>query len=314
MLAERRAPRDRRTGTVTVTRATPAGGSVTANDPAVRAAPLPAAASDAVAGTVGGEPSGATVLAVNAHACYLDVRGTLVAVTTAAASRMPCALRLAPGAPEPALWAGAGEPARVGRGLVVLPGRAVRVARWWSPIPAVPPVPAERVAGWVADVERVARAAGADLAPPDGLLEALGGDDPALAVNVADGLIGRGLGSTPAGDDVVAGALVTLRLLPTAGARRAWQAVGAALADHVRAVAPARTTWLSAALLRHAASGEPLGELADVLTSIAGQRPVTVPVRRLLAVGHTSGADLLTGLLVAARAAAATRAGTEVPA
>src|SRR5262249_13546495 len=59
-------------------------------------------------------------------------------------------------------------------------------------------------------------------------------------------LLGRGPGLTPAGDDVLAGLLA---------GRAAYGPDDRALADDICALAPSRTTALSAALLRHAARG-----------------------------------------------------------
>jgi hypothetical protein len=106
-------------------------------------------------------------------------------------------------------------------------------------------------------------------------------------------LIGRGPGLTPTGDDVLAGALVTLHAL---GAP-----VVVPLARSITALAPGGTTTVSAGLLRHAAEGRCIPQLDDLLTAIAGaaNNPLPRAAGALLAVGHTSGAGLLHGVLVA---------------
>ncbi len=106
-----------------------------------------------------------------------------------------------------------------------------------------------------------------------------------------DGLLGLGPGLTPAGDDVLAGALVTL--VAAADPR------AVALRAGVRAAAPQRTTAVSAALLRHAGRGECGPELADLLRALAGAADPVVALGRLCAVGHSSGAALAWGVLLA---------------
>jgi hypothetical protein len=109
-------------------------------------------------------------------------------------------------------------------------------------------------------------------------------------------LLGRGPGLTPTGDDVLAGALVSLNALgaPAAGS----------LAAAVAASAPTATTKVSVALLRHAARGECIPQLADLLEAVShgtdsgAASPLPRAAGALLAVGHCSGAGLLHGVLV----------------
>jgi hypothetical protein len=99
-------------------------------------------------------------------------------------------------------------------------------------------------------------------------------------------LLGSGTGLTPYGDDVLAGLLVTLRALGDGRAD--------ALADEVDALAPARTTFVSAALLKHAGRGECIPELAAVLGA-----PSRASFAALLRVGHSSGSGLAQGMFTA---------------
>jgi len=109
--------------------------------------------------------------------------------------------------------------------------------------------------------------------------------EPAAAVA---GLLGCGPGLTPAGDDVLAGFLLgaTAFGLESSHMRAA-----------IAAMAADRTTALSAALLRHAARGECISEVAAVLADPTGST-----LGELLRVGHTSGAALAIGLAAAASA------------
>lgn len=135
------------------------------------------------------------------------------------------------------------------------------------------------------------------------LAELVGDQDPGVAAAAAR-LLGRGPGLTPSGDDVLAGFLV--------GAA-AFGLDSAMLRQAIAVLAPARTTALSAALLWHAARGECIDQLAAVaavLTSQPGHGAGHAgrAVRRLMAVGHSSGAALALGLVTAAESALARQA------
>src|SRR5262249_20151283 len=139
-----------------------------------------------------------------------------------------------------------------------LAGRTVRVARWWRP--ARP----RRGAVGAADLAAV--------------------PDPGYPDEVEE-LLGRGVGLTPLGDDILAGRLGTLAGLDPPAARRP----GA----RVPGLGAPRPPAVSAALLRHAARGECIPELAALVEGAPGA------LRRLLRVGHTSGAGLAWGVRAA---------------
>ncbi|HET8681662.1 MAG TPA: DUF2877 domain-containing protein, partial [Micromonosporaceae bacterium] len=69
------------------------------------------------------------------------------------------------------------------------------------------------------------------------------------------------------------------------------------------ALAPARTTFVSAALLRHAARGECVPQLTAVLAAAGRGEPLDRPLAALLGVGHTSGYGLAHGVRVGLGAA-----------
>ncbi|WP_051581704.1 DUF2877 domain-containing protein [Pseudonocardia acaciae] len=255
-----------------------------------------AAASTTVGAAVSGEVRPARWLGVGERALYLMVGdSTVVAVVTHDAVRLPCAVVLPSRHDELSLHtlAGTRPAARVGAGRIEWLGPAgtvvVEVARWWRPPRVRPgrlPHPTlgrlrHGVAGRDIGVEarRVAALAAAT--------------DEAGQAEAAVGLLGRGPGLTPSGDDVLAGFLVAARAFgrPSRGVERA-------VALH----AGRATSALSAQLLRHAARGECAEQLATVLTSPRrGDTASTArPVARLLAVGHTSGAALAHGVLAAA--------------
>jgi hypothetical protein len=113
------------------------------------------------------------------------------------------------------------------------------------------------------------------------------------------GLLGLGPGLTPSGDDVVCGILADLTWQTERSSPH--QQLAAALAQAVNAVAATRTNRISAALLRHAATGllyAPAMDLGAAL--LAGDSAAAYDAALcLLAIGHTSGADLAVGILFA---------------
>lgn len=114
-------------------------------------------------------------------------------------------------------------------------------------------------------------------------------------VEAVRSLVGVGSGLTPAGDDLLAGTLLTLR--------RAGHPLAPALAGALRpALAAGRTGWLSAHFLRWAAAGvgnERALALVDAL--LGGSWPASGPpaLEDLLAWGASSGSDFAAGVLLA---------------
>ena len=135
------------------------------------------------------------------------------------------------------------------------------------------------------------------------LLAEAGGPGPST-VRAAAALIGLGAGLTPGGDDVLGGLLIGLH---ATGRSCLARSLGARLLDTVRE----RTTALSADLLRLAAGGDACLEMLAVLRDLheppgspadRGTDGRLLPeLHRLLSVGHTSGADLTTGLALGLR-------------
>ena len=112
----------------------------------------------------------------------------------------------------------------------------------------------------------------------------------------AERLLGRGPGLTPSGDDVLIGFIAMC-----AHAHREWGLPDPApLAAALAAIAPARTTAVSAALLSEAAHGR----FAPVVGAVCRAGPADLPaaLARLAVVGATSGLDTLVGVERACRA------------
>ncbi|SHM99921.1 DUF2877 domain-containing protein [Cryptosporangium aurantiacum] len=239
---------------------------------------LPAAASVSLAPVLSGPVRTVTVAASLSRALYLrtpDAESPALCLASADAVRVPCAVVLGPGVAVPA--AAVGATASVGEGRLEIGDVSVAVTRWWRP--ARP-----RVHLLSSDArQRALRGP----APHFGTDLDLG--DPAGAVRT---LLGRGAGLTPLGDDVLAGALVTL----TAARHPAGQVLGSVVSEEL-AARPGATTFVSAALLAQAARGECIPELAAVLTDPADRLEPTVDA--LLRVGHSSGLGLLHGVRMA---------------
>jgi Protein of unknown function (DUF2877) len=237
---------------------------------------VPSAADVVLADLLDAPPVAARVVVATPLAAYVRCGDVLVGVLAPTAVRVPGSLVVPPrlvAALRP------GDSVLVGAGTVVAAGVRLAVHRWWdsvvSPIRRVAPPPVLPAPAGVPDaVVPAARV----------LRDALaGGDEVRDAVRR---LVGLGPGLTPAGDDVVAGALVAL--------------VGVGDLDRAGAVRDAvrpcrhRTTALSAALLDHAAAGRAVPQLARYLNAPADPGALS----DLLAVGGTSGAGLALGAAI----------------
>jgi hypothetical protein len=218
---------------------------------------------------------------------------SVLCVSTPDAVRVPCALIVGDGTPLPP----AGAHGVVGEGLLAIGGLGYRVSRWWRP-PRAPVLDGVTPAA-LRDAAVVLDAAGRAVQPSwDAAVARLAaavrrGDTVGLPDAVA-GLLGRGDGTTPFGDDVLAGALVTLHAVDPAAAAR--------LCDAVREAAGCwgtATNTVSAALLASAARGECVPQLAAVLGAVASGVPLTEPLTALLGLGHHSGAGLAWGVATA---------------
>lgn len=257
---------------------------------------LLAAASSALHQVLAGPPRRAGWLGVTRAAAFLAVPGTpqVVAVLSHDAVRLPVGLVLASTSAElalPALVPAADAVCEIGGGQLRWTGPAgtvvITAVRQWAPAAVRPGLAA-------AGASRRVRSllAGSPIEVDPGLLAALR-DQPGNSAACA--LLGRGAGLTPSGDDVLAGFLV--------GARAFGLAVPA-LAAAVPSLARPRTTALSARLLWHAARGDCVPELAALAAAMQGSGQIEPAVGRLLAVGHSSGAALGAGLLLAAERSA----------
>lgn len=115
-------------------------------------------------------------------------------------------------------------------------------------------------------------------------------------------LLGRGPGATPSGDDVLVGALLVLQGLADDSQRRRARELAVGIARR----GETETTTQSAALLHQAArrrAADPAMACARSLTRAGPDAAACRAVAtRLLETGHTSGADSLVGMVLAATA------------
>ncbi|MGI8575997.1 MAG: DUF2877 domain-containing protein [Egibacteraceae bacterium] len=278
----------------------------------MRKMPAAGVCSVAVADWVAGPLQPARVLGAFRSAVHLQLAGEsgppqVVALVTNEGVALPNAVLVSSPDGVASLASLHDGEASVGAGEVTVGALRVVARRWWNPRPQLPATSTEALAA--AFHELTGRhpvgpdEAGLDVAPRVAVLEeAVHRGDPDACVEAAGALIGLGSGLTPAGDDVVAGLLAGLRLLPTAVGEDGGRS--AALADRLEAAvvptAHLRTPALSAALLAHAGRGEVARPVARLLRALTGRGDSEAAARRLANVGHTSGRDLLTGLHIAA--------------
>ena len=250
-----------------------------------------------------GPPRTAEVLAVLPTAVYLRLPDegpvpAVLPVLTADAVRLPGSVLLPASSrsrPLTRLVGPAAERATVGLGAVRVGALHVRVTQRWQQRPAPPGRPSTLAGWWSARQTGAGRlrstpAGGVVADRAADLADAVACGELSAALAAADRLHGLGPGLTPAGDDVLAALLLTLRRFPALDRGALADPLGRRLA-----AAAARTTPLSAALLARADRAEAAPQLLDLVDALATGQPVALPLRRLLSVGHTSGAALAVG-------------------
>lgn len=110
-----------------------------------------------------------------------------------------------------------------------------------------------------------------------------------------DKLVGLGPGITPAGDDLLVGFLASHRILCSPF----WQTALLPETRHRLEATLSTTTPMSSALLSLALAGTFSEIIFDLFESFLFQPDkATAQIRALLGIGHTSGSDLLTGIVL----------------
>lgn len=243
------------------------------------------------------------------HACNIACNGTLLTLCTSSAADGPTTLRLVH------------DPARDMRDLFEV-GEVVRRrdngmqtsrvalelthASVWRPLPRARLLPIQRIDAHVRHaLGRLAQCRSTHASVIDGegasvvsaLHDACRALDGEQAMRHAALLVGWGEGLTPAGDDFLLGLLAGLDALVGDSERR--EAFRRMLATALNALTP-RTTAIAAHYLRLAADGhynEPVVRLRHAMLCEDDLGAVDAALCAALAVGATSGADTVSGLL-----------------
>jgi len=260
-----------------------------------RVAVVPVVASTAVRTLLEGAARAGVLLGAGERGAWARVGSEVLIIAPPGGVRMPNGVEL----PDASFPAGAaGDPCQVGGGGVTLGGWGLRAVRWWDPRPALPHVEPAALRARVAWARgRFAPAHDQDLG------RAFLASDPSAVLAAARRLIGNGPGLTPLGDDVLAGALAATLLLGEAVRNRRLCRRAAEVAAAICSLAAERTTALAATLLRHACRGEVDDASAALLQALCGRGDPMTALDRLLALGHSSGTGLATGILAGAAAA-----------
>lgn len=255
---------------------------------------IPGAGSPLTRWIVAGPSRQALVLASFPTALYLAVgeHHEVLPVLASDALLLPTAVRLPERSREIAWGVEPGDSVTVGQSGIRLPGWQIRIVREWRPA-RVCPAPqvassallsevADSLSGHVQNAELIDQAMAVCRA-------ARSGDDVAVRRGTRQ-LVGAGQGLTPSGDDVLCAVLL---VLCGAGDRGPIALLGNAVQDLW-----SRTTSLSASLLAAARTGYAVPEVVTLVEhalrgDLAGSQRALAPA---LAIGHSSGQDLVAGL------------------
>ena len=126
------------------------------------------------------------------------------------------------------------------------------------------------------------------------LARAYRNDAPEAVLTASIALLGLGTGLTPSGDDLAGAALFGRRLL--APQHTGWEAV----AERLAVEAGKRSHAISAALFGDLVRGESFAPLHDIVNALAAddQAAALAAARALVPIGHSSGWDMFTGLVI----------------
>ena len=131
------------------------------------------------------------------------------------------------------------------------------------------------------------------------LAHACVGADTGGVSTAAGALLGLGPGLTPSGDDFLGGAFFARRVLAASERDPRWTRATRAVVEQARE----RTHAISAALLSDMTEGHGHAPLHDLATALAAgpaaAADALAAAQRLARLGHSSGWDILTGLLAA---------------
>lgn len=262
---------------------------------------VPAVASLGVRATLAGPTRAGRVLGAATHVAWVATADDVIVVTTGEVPRLPNGIEVFDPGParSAAELVAPGSSVTVGNGAIRTEKATASVSRWWDPRPAVAPATVRELA---------TRADGLEAAVPGipyrELTNAVESGYADALLDAAARLLGRGAGLTPQADDFLAGVLASLRVLGSAVGDRQIVPLLDAIAAPLGAIACARTTGLSASLLRHALRGEVTAPAGAMLRALTGRGDVAAAHRSLVAVGHSSGPALSAGIVFGVHALA----------
>jgi hypothetical protein len=264
---------------------------------------IAAAGSSLTSGLFAGTRRTGRVLGSFPAAVYVGLEdGSVLPIVTPDAVVLPTAARIARGSPGFGRSVHHGDDVVVKAHSITLGVRRIRVVRRWVParVEVVPGAAASPEATTL--LTDAASCDHAQLQRVKALISAVGQPDPNRAAAAVDSLVGFGPGLTPAGDDALCGVLLTLHAL---GATRKIDWLRQLLTPRL-----ARTTCLSASLLRAAAAGYAVPEVARLITQAVEPQPspcqLHVDLASVLTIGHTSGHAIVAGIAATLAHCAAT--------
>jgi len=234
-----------------------------------------------------------TLLGTSEHAIWIASDDDVLVLSDREAVRLPNAVEFA--VDDLGHWIDGDDAVLVGDGIVQIGWLTVTPRRWFDPRPSL-----SRCT--VSDLARTARTLPENqhaLATAD-LVNALASENEEEALQSASLLLGRGEGLTPEGDDILAGALASFRLLGNAVGKRPWFLDS--LEAGVAALTRTRTTSFSGALVRHALHGRVARPFAGALHALTGRGDIASSIGHLLSVGSSSGPALVAGLAIGSSA------------
>lgn len=254
--------------------------------------PIAAVAAAPLADLLLGSRRSGSVLGSSSGATWLEVDDRVLVLSGPGGARLPNSLMAATRfRPEASTVAHTPAAVTVGDGGIECTGQRFRVSRWWHPCPVLPRTRPSQI--------RELAHACADLVPAlddAGIGEALARRSRIELLRAGEGLLGKGPGLTPEGDDIIVGALASYRLL----GRATGLAADGFLANVERSLVPTarrRTTRLSASLIGHALHGEVADALGLLLRAFTGRAELIPAVRALSALGHSSGPAMAFGAM-----------------
>ena len=268
--------------------------------PQAPAREVPGAGSRLTRALLTGPSRQALVLASFPTALYLLVgeHHDVLPVLASDALMLPTATRLS-GSGRDVVWGvEPGDTVAVGRSQIQLPGWRVRVVREWRParVAAVPQLAEPGLLSELADILSLHASRPELMDQATAVCRAArSGDDAAVRRGVRQSL-GAGQGLTPSGDDALCAVLL---VLCGVGDPAPIALLGSAVQDRWT-----RTTSLSASLLDAARLGYAVSDVAALVEcalrgDLGGARQALTST---LAIGHSSGADLVAGLAGSLRA------------